>query len=82
MAAITLRKFVHDSHPIPSLSLPSNLCESGGSTRKFRYSMSLQSRSGGAGGMQASGYAASQLVEAVGVGLEAVGCGGVALEDG
>ncbi len=48
--------------------------------------MSWQSRSGGAGGMQTSGYAASQLVEAVGVGLAVVdglGLGlGLAPEDG
>lgn len=40
----------HDSQPIPSLSRPSSRCGSGGSTRKLRYGMSPQSRSGGGGG--------------------------------
>src|SRR5689334_14592154 len=40
--------------PSPSAS---NLCESGGSTGKRLNGMSLQSRSGGAGGMQTVGYA-------------------------
>ena len=40
---------------MPSLSR-SNPCGSGGSTRKFRAAISLQSRSGGGGAIQISGY--------------------------
>ena len=53
-------KFIYDSHPIPSLST-SNLCGSGGRTVKFLVGISLQSKSGGLGGIQKSGYAGSQL---------------------
>jgi hypothetical protein len=42
------------SHPMPLWS-PSKLWGSGGRTANFRLSMSEQSRSGGGGGMQASG---------------------------
>lgn len=48
------------SQPIPSSSA-SNRCGSGASTVNFRYGMSPQSRSGGAGRMQTVGYAGSQL---------------------
>ena len=53
----------HDSHPIPSPSRPSRRCGSGGRTRKFRYSMSPQSRSGGGGGMHTSGEVGSHFLE-------------------
>lgn len=45
----------YPSHPTPS-RLPSNLCGSGGTTRKLRCEIWPQSRSGGGGGMHASGY--------------------------
>lgn len=45
--------------PSPS---PSKRCGSGGRTRKFLYGMSLQSKSGGGGGMQTVGYDGSQLL--------------------
>ena len=47
------------SQPTPS-RLPSNPCGSGGTTLKSRYGTSLQSRSGGGGGMQTVGYDGSQ----------------------
>lgn len=47
------------SHPMPSLS-PSKRCGSGAITVKRRSEMSPQSRSGGPGGMQTSGYDGSQ----------------------
>ena len=57
---------------MPSLS-PSNLCGSGCLTRKFRYGMSLQSRSGGGGGIHTVGYDGSQLAEGTAVGGSRVG---------
>ncbi len=47
-------------HPMPSPS-PSKPWGSGGSTLKFWYGMSPQSRSGGGGGMHTVGYAGSHF---------------------
>ena len=47
------------SQPIPSLS-PSNLCGSGCNTVNLFWGISPQSKSGGGGGIQKSGYEGSQ----------------------
>src|SRR5215210_7562672 len=47
---------------MPSLSLPSNPCGSGGTTSKLRAQTSSQVKSGGGGGIQLSGYEESHVV--------------------
>src|SRR5215203_5007347 len=57
---------------------PSSRCGSAPITRMSAYGISLQSRSGGGGGMQTSGYDGSQLPcggGCVGTGGGTVGCG-------
>lgn len=50
---------------MPSLSLPSNPCGSGGRTSKLRAEMSSQFKSGGGGGIHRSGYEESHVVSSV-----------------
>src|SRR5215211_7012188 len=47
---------------MPSLSLPSNPCGSGGTTSKLRAQTSSQVKSGGGDGIQLSGYEESHVV--------------------